>query len=52
MLEQSIIKELRPNIQCDSKVRLENIIDKENKDRHVLVKDDRIIKYLERRFGR
>ena len=51
-LEQDIIRELRPNIKVEKGMRLADIIDRENKQREREPKDDRVVKYLERRFGR
>ena len=51
-LERSILKELRPDIDFVEGMRLEYIIDLEKKKREKEPKDDRVVKYLERTFGK
>jgi len=47
--EKEILRELRPEI--DSARRLIDVIDQENRESAPIILDDRLIKFLERRYG-
>ena len=46
-----VLRELRPNL-ADKNVRLIDVIDAEKKAKEMGVLDDRLVKYLERKYGK